>query len=104
MVADPGERDQVSLLAMAALAARAAAVELVDLQSRKAGASGADLEGPDRGLAEVAWCGHGHSPMTSTTAILAAASSTIDLLAAKVATRAWMARLLTCRGKPLEAC
>ena len=44
------------------------------------------------------------SPTTSTTAILAAASSTMDLPAAKVATRACRARLLTARGRPLDAC
>lgn len=43
------------------------------------------------------WLG-GHSAVTSVMAVRAAVSSTMGLLSANAAVRAWMARLLTARG------
>src|SRR6266545_3713517 len=67
--------------------------------------SGMYEEAP-RAVAGGAWwsgCrGGGHSVVTSVTAARALDSSTMALFAANAATRAWMARLFTARGRPRE--
>lgn len=53
-------------------------------------------------VAVVVTVGDCYSAVTSVTAARAEASSTMALLSAKAATRAWTARLLTARGRPRE--
>ena len=65
----------------------------------RAGPAGWVLAGP--------WCawwrGGGQSVVTSVMAVRALCSSTMDLRPAQAATRAWVAMLLTARGRPRAA-
>src|SRR5205814_575715 len=66
-----------------------------------------EVDGPAGWVLAGPWCacwrGAGQSVVTSVTAARALCSSTMFLRPAMAATRAWVARLLTARGRPRAA-